>query len=264
MKLNILLSALGAETWKGMRIQWSYKFNMLMSMLSLSFIFLGINFMMGNGQLNQQILASTLLGYLIWFYAITAIENMSYGLRDEMQCGQLEQLYMSPAPAQVLLLGRSLSTMIVTTVMVCIMALAMIALFGIPMPMRWEGLPVFGLTLLGLYGFGYALGGATLVFKQTGPLSNLLTNALLFTNGSILPVDRLPDWLQTVARLLPSTQGIIVLRNVILDGKPLGATWADGSLVLLVLHSLVFFFLGWMVYRLCEGVAKRKGSLGQY
>jgi ABC-2 type transport system permease protein len=77
-------------------------------------------------------------------------------------------------------------------------------------------------------------------------------------------VDRLPAWLQTAAKLLPSTQGIIVLRSVILDGKPLGAVWADGSLVLLALHSLVFFVAGWLVYRLCEAVAKRRGALGQY
>ena len=262
--MKAIMAALVAETWKGILIMWSYKFNLLVSMVTLSFVFLGINFMLGNGQINSSVMASTLLGYLIWFYAITAIENMSYNLRDEMQCGQLEQLYMSPAPAQLLLLGRAFATLIVTTLQVSVMGLAMIILFGIRIPMRWEGLPVFGLTLLGLYGFGYALGGATLVFKQTGPLSNLLTNALLFTNGSILPVDRLPAWLQTAAKLLPSTQGIIVIRSVILDGTPLSAAWANGSLVLLVLHSLVFFVVGWAVYRMCESVAKRKGSLGQY
>ncbi len=256
--------ALFSETWKGFMISWSYKFNLLMSMLSLSFIFLGINFMMGNGQLNADTMASTLLGYLIWFYAITAIENMSYNLRDEMQCGQLEQLYMSPAPPQVLVLGRAFSTLIVSTIMVSVMVAVMITLFGIPMPMRLQGLPVFALTLGGLYGFGYILGGATLIFKQTGPLANLLTNALLFTNGAILPVDRLPDWLQTLAKLLPSTQGILVLRKVILGGQSLSAAWSDGSLILLVVHSVLFFAIGWLVYRLCESVAKRKGSLGQY
>jgi ABC-2 type transport system permease protein len=262
--MKILLSALAGETRKGMLVMWSYKFNLLMSMFSFSFIFLGINFFMGNGRLDAATMASTLLGYLIWFYAITAIENMSWNLRDEMQCGQLEQLYMSPAPAQALLLGRAFSTLIVTTGQVAIVAIAMIILFGVPMPMRIEALPVFALTLGGLYGFGYALGGATLVFKQTGPLSNLLTNALLFINGAILPVDRLPDWLQAVAKALPSTQGIVVLRNVILNGQPLGAAWADGSLVLLLVHSVLFFIAGWLVYRWCERVAKRKGSLGQY
>jgi ABC-2 type transport system permease protein len=262
--MRIVGVALGSEIRKGVLIQWSYKFNMLMSMLSFGFIFLGINFMMGNGQIDPAIMASTLLGYLIWFYAVTAIENMSWNLRDEMQCGQLEQLYMSPAPAQVLILGRSVSTLLVTTVMVLVMAAAMIALFGVYLPMRLAGLPVFVLTLTGLYGFGYALGGATLIFKQTGPLTNLLTNALLFTNGTILPVDRLPVWLQTVARILPSTQGIIVLRNVILNGQSLNAAWADGSLVLLVLHSTLFFIAGWLVYRWCEGIARRRGSLGQY
>ena len=262
--MKTVFTALVAETRKGMLIMWSYKFNMLMSVLSMSFIFLGINFMIGNGQVNSAVMASTLLGYLTWFYAVTAIENMSWNLREEMQCGQLEQLYMSPAPAQVLILGRAFSTLLVTTVMVLMMALAMIILFGVAMPMRLEGLPVLALTLTGLYGFGYALGGATLVFKQTGPLTNLLTNALLFTNGAILPVDRLPDWLQTIAKMLPSTQGIIVLRNVILNGQPLSAAWTDGSLVLLVMHSAVFFIAGWLIYRGCEAIAKRKGSLGQY
>ncbi|HEY3340625.1 MAG TPA: ABC transporter permease, partial [Anaerolineae bacterium] len=162
------------------------------------------------------------------------------------------------------ILGRSVSTLLVTTVMVLIMAATMIVLFGVYMPMRLAGLPVFVLTLVGLYGFGYLLGGATLIFKQTGPLTNLLTNALLFTNGAILPVDRLPGWLQTFAKLLPSTQGIIVLRNVILKGQSLDAAWLDGSLVLLVIHSALFFVAGWLVYRWGEGIAKRRGSLGQY
>jgi ABC-2 type transport system permease protein len=263
-KARIVLTALVSETWKGTLIMWSYKFNLLMSMFSFSFIFLGINFMMGNGQLDAATMASTLLGYLIWFYAITAIENMSWQLRDEMQCGQLEQLYMSPAPPQFLLLGRAFSTLIVTTGQAALVALAMVVLFGVPMPMTLAGVPVLILTLAGLYGFGYALGGATLIFKQTGPLSNLLTNALLFINGSILPVDRLPDWLQTIAKLLPSTQGILVLRKVVLGGESLGAVWADGSLVWLVIHSAIFFVAGWLFYRWCESVAKRKGTLGQY
>ncbi|MCL4504477.1 MAG: ABC transporter permease [Chloroflexi bacterium] len=262
--MKTVLIALLSETRKGFMIAWSYKFNLLMSMLSLSVIFLGISFMLGNGQLNSSAMASTLLGYLIWFYAITAIENMSYQLRDEMQCGQLEQLYMSPAPPQLLLLGRAISTLIISTIQVMIMGGVMIAAFGIPIPMRLEGLPVFALTMGGLYGFGYALGGATLIFKQTGPLANMLTNALLFINGAILPVDRLPDWLQTLAKILPSTQGILVLRKVILDAQPLATVWADGSLILLVIHSAAFFAVGWFVYKWCESVAKRQGSLGQY
>lgn len=259
-----ILAALYAETRKGVLIMWSYKFNMLTSMVSFSLIFLGINFMMGNGQLNQATLSSTLLGYLIWYYAISAIENMSWNLRDEMQCGQLEQLYMSPAPAQVLLLGRALSTFGITTAMVAIVAGVMAATFGAVLPLRWEALPVFVLTMAGLFGFGYALGGATLVYKQTGPLSNILTNALLFLNGAILPVDRLPDWLQSVARVLPSTQGIVVLRRVMLGGESLAAVWADGSLAWLVVHSTVLFVAGWLIYKGCEQVAQRRGSLGQY
>ncbi len=259
-----MLTALLAETWKGILIMWSYKFNLLTSMISLTFVFLGINFFMGQGQLDTATMQSTLLGYLVWFYAITAIETMSWNLRDEMQCGQLEQLYMSPAPAQMLILGRSLSVFVVTTVQVVIISVVMLALFGISLPLTPAALPVFALTMAGLFGFGYALGGATLVFKQTGPLSNILTNALLFLSGAILAVSLLPPALEFGARLLPSTQGIDVLRRVVLQGESLADVWADGSLIWLIIHSVMFFAAGWLVYKWCEGIAKRKGSLGQY
>lgn len=263
-RARITLIALFSETWKGVLIMWSYKFSLLTSLVSLSMIFLGINFFMGDGRLDPATMRSSLLGYLIWFYAITAIETMSWNLRDEMQCGQLEQLYMSPAAAQVLILGRSLSTFVVATCQVAIISAAMLALFGVAVPFSATALPVLALTMAGLFGFGYMLAGATLVYKQTGPLSNILTNALLFLNGAILPVDRLPDWLQTIARLLPSTQGIDVMRRIALGGETLAAVWTDGSLIWLIVHSTVFFIAGWLVYRWCERIAKRKGSLGQY
>ena len=92
----------------------------------------------------------------------------------------------------------------------------------------------------------------------------MVTNLLLFLNGALLPVDQLHLWLEGFARTLPTTQGIIVLRNVVLDDQTLGAAWSDGSLPSLILHSALFLFTGWLVFKLAEGVAKRRGSLGQY
>ena len=137
-------------------------------------------------------------------------------------------------------------------------------LLGIRIPVRLEGVPVFALTISGLYGFAFILGGATLVFKQVDALGNMLSNMLLFLNGSFLTVERMLVWLESVARALPTTQGIVVLRRVVLDGVPLAAVWQDGSLVWLTVHSAFFLLVGWAVFLWAERVARRRGLLGQY
>ena len=91
-----------------------------------------------------------------------------------------------------------------------------------------------------------------------------MQNALLFLNGAFLPVDRLPVWMEAFARTLPTTQGIIVLRRIVLDGASLAAVWQEGSLIWLVVHSAVYFVVGWFFFKWCEKKAREQGALGQY
>ena len=41
-----------------------------------------------------------------------------------------------------------------------------------------------------------------LVFKQFESFANLMQNALVFLNGSVLPIDRMPGWLSVISRTL--------------------------------------------------------------
>ena len=87
-------------------------------------------------------------------------------LVGEAQAGTLEQMYMTPAPTEILVLGRVFATLITTTVMVFLTGIALILILGLNIPVRWQAFPVMGLTLAGLFGFALMLGGATLIFKQ--------------------------------------------------------------------------------------------------
>jgi hypothetical protein len=100
------LQATANEAWKGLLIRWSYKFNIVVETAMIAFIFIGISFFMGDGELDPVQLAPALVGYVIWFYALIAISNMSWGLREETQTGTLEQLYLSPYPVWLPLLGQ--------------------------------------------------------------------------------------------------------------------------------------------------------------
>ncbi len=189
---------------------------------------------------------------------------MSGSLRDEAQSGTLEQMYMSPLPSWVILVGRVIATFMTSTAMVAIVGGILMLWLGISLPLTWQALPPFVLTMLGLFGFGYAFGGATLALKQVGALPNLVTNMMLFLNGALPPVHFLPSTLETIARLLPTTQGIIVIRKITFEGDSLSSLWADGSLVYLTLHSAGFLIAGWVIFAAAERVAKRRGTLGQY
>ena len=204
------------------------------------------------------------LGYVIWFYARIAIIHTSSDMMAEAASGTLEQMYMSPVPAEFLLLARLCALFVSTTLLVFVPSLGMILLLGIHFPLRFEGLFVFALTLSGLFGFTLFLTGAALIFKQIDALADLIQNLLLFLTGSFIPVTIFPHWLEYFARTLPTTQGSIVLRDVVLKGQSLLAAWSNGSLIWLTLNSALYLAGGWLVFKLCEHTARKQGSLGQY
>jgi len=218
----------------------------------------------GQGQLDPDQMAHMFVGYLAWYYALSAIGDLAWGLRGEINAGTLEQMSMSPAPIGLTLMGRVFSNLLINTVQLLIQGIAFRLLFGLSVPMSWQAVAVLGLTVAGILGLGFLIAGATLVFKQFESFANLVQNGLLFLNGTILPVETMPSWLAGAARVLPSTQGIIVLRRVILDGRSLASVWQDGSLVWLTVHSTLFVAAGWAAFSYCERIAKRQGSLGQY
>ena len=253
------------ETHKGLLLAWNYKVDLILEVFIMGFAFIGLSFLIGGGsRLDETQLTASLIGYLVWYFAVKAIADMSTSLQNEMQAGTLEQMYMSPTDAGFLILGRSLSTLLTTTIIAALIAVGPMLLLKIRLPLAPATLPVFIITILGLFGFGFAVGGFTLIYKQVTALSDLVQYFLVFLNGALLPVELFPPWLAFIARLLPTTQGIIVLRQVGLEGMSLAETWQDGTLVWLIIHSAVFFILGWFIFKWCETIARKRGLLGQY
>jgi ABC-2 type transport system permease protein len=266
--LRLTYRAAYAEAVKGVLLILSYRFSNVAYLATFVFVFIGIGFFTGGGRLQAESLESALLGYLIWFFGVKVVEHMAFMLSEEARAGTLEQMFMTPAPLGLVMVGRALGTLAVAAVQAAIIGGSLILLLRLPL--RFDpaavaaGAPVFALTLVGLFGFGFGAAGLTIVFKQIGPVVNMVQNLLLFLSGALLPVDRLPPALEAFARTLPTTQGIAVLREVVFGGSSLADVWADGSLPWLTFHSALYFFLGWVVYARCEAVARRQGTLGQY
>lgn len=258
------LMTMGNEIGKCFLYDWHYQFDRLVEAGVMVLTFAGLSFLGGGGRIEPAVLPGTLLGYLVWLYAAKVIVTMSWNLRQETQTGTLEQMYMSPTPAEFLLLAQAVSRLITVTLLSTPLVLGLVLLLDVKLPIRVNSLPIIVLTVLGLFGFGLLLAGATLLFKQVESFADLVQYGLIFFNGALIPVERFPACLAAVAQTLPTTQGIRLLRQIVLDGQSLANLWWDGSLLWLTIHSLCFFAGGWLLFKWCESTARRWGTLGQY
>jgi ABC-2 type transport system permease protein len=263
LPLNSFIALVG-EIRKQLLTAWTYRVNTVVALLTIGFVFVGIAFLMSDGTMTQEEIAPMFVGYLTWFYAMGAIGDLSWGIRSEISAGTLEQISMSPAPIGFILLGRVFANLITSTVQLLIQGTILMLVLNIRLPMRWEAIPALAITLVGVFGFGFVLAGATLIFKQIESLANLFQNMLMFFNGMLLPLSAMPGWLAAIARTMPTTQGVYVLQRLLLDGVSLADAWRDGSLIWLLVNSSIYFAIGWVVFSACERIAKAQGSLGQY
>ncbi len=251
------------EVKKGLYINWYYRFNLVNEFIALSIDFIGMIYLMNYNQSNVEGYGESLLGYIIWVYASYILEA-SYQLTLEGRSGTLEHMYMSPMPPVIIFIGNTCSILASCTILITIMSIFIVFIGNIAFPFAWAGIPIFFLTLLGLIGFGLSIAGAALLYKNVYGLVYLISTALFYLDGSMAPIDNLPAGIQLIAKSLPTTQGIAILRNIIFHQKTIADIWSDGSLVAVCLNSAFYLISGLIIFRYCEVQAKIQGKLGLY
>lgn len=111
------------------------------------------------------------------------------------------------------------------------------ALFDLSLTALWAAIPVWALGSLALAGLGVAIGFTAPDEQLAGMYSNLLMMAVLFLG--ILPAGRLPDWIEPLRTVLPSTYAVNALRPG-LDGSV--TTGQAGDLLVLAMFGALSFW----------------------
>lgn len=251
------------EIHKGLLVTWHYKFNVISEFITLGIYFLGTALLMNYGNTNLEEFGPSLLGYIVWVYS-SYILKVSLTLTLEGRSGTLEQMYMSPVHPALIFIGASISTIVSSTLMISAMSLMISFLCSMHIPLHALGILILLIVLIGLIGFGLCIAGMALLYKNVAGLIDLIDNLLFYLSGSMLPIEKLPTWIQAIAHTLPTAEGIIVLRNVLFEGKTLSTLIHNGSLFSLLMNSSIYFLGGLFLFIYCEKIAKRRGSLGQY
>lgn len=243
---------------------WHYKWNYLTNTFNTAADFIFWMLLIDGGTIIPEKVAPLVVGYLVWAYANYFIYDANYFIIDSSQTGVLEQVYLSPTPFYFKLISRFFAGMIFCSVELLLVLSTLLIWWPLHIPLSIGALSTFLVTLIGIVGFALMLAGMGLVFKKSGPFAYLINNILLFLNGSILPLERMPQWLQVASKTLPTTQGIHVLRNLMFNHHTFVSALQDGSFLLLCTNSLFYLALGCMIFKQCEKQAQYEGSLGHY
>lgn len=220
-------------------------------------LFLGARAVGGRAPGFGETLEGLVVAYAVWTIAIFAYFSLVQSLVQEAQQGTLEQLAMSPVGLIRVLLGQVAAGLSFQLVMMAVLLVLMMSVTG-----KWlhidvvSILPLLLVTLVGLVGLGFAMGGLAVVFKRVqGALQ--IVQVLLLTLVAV-PAESVP-----VIKYLPLAWGTSLLRRVMVDEASIFSIPA-GDLLFLVANSAAWFAAGVVVFKAFEGLARDRDLLGHY
>jgi ABC-type polysaccharide/polyol phosphate export permease len=257
-------TAICNEIEKGLIDLWRGKIASFLELILFGLFFLAITFALGRGAFHQEQGASLLIGFVGYIFFHMQTNRLFWGLLGEMQSGTLEQMYLSPLPSWLLTIGLEVASVVEATLSALLLYLFVNLVVRVSIPWQWAAVLPLVMLVVGSVGYSLILGGLTLRFKRLEILKELFQIVVLIFGGVLVPLERMPGWMATIARFLPLTPGVEVLRKTLLEGVSLQTLANDGTLWRLVGSAAAYLVLGIVIFRWCERIAKRKGTLGQY
>jgi ABC-2 type transport system permease protein len=206
--------------------------------------------------------AFVVIGMVVFQLMITSLSTFTSQIRSEQVAGTLEAMLSSPVPSWLVVLASSAYTMLwsaVTAIAGLVFALFIGLRFSTSAGALGAASVNFTATVVLFAALGIGIAGFTMVFKQGNSLVGVVTSGVSLLSGIYFPVEVLPAWLQVLARAVPFTWSIDLLRRQLLDADP-----AWGQTLALAGLSVPLLLAGLVVFRLGVDRARRAGSLATY
>jgi len=204
-----------------------------------------------------------LVGSVLSNYIQTVFWGIGYALKNDMDSGVLESTWLTPVPRPLLLVGRTLTSLLTTTIISIAMLLIGWLLFGFqPTGNLWMALLAALPMLVGLYGFGMAFAAIVLLMRDANTLVDTSSYLVSLFSGSQFPVQALPRFLLPVSLALPLTYGYDAVRGFLLDTTTIIPI--PYEMALLVVFMFVILWLGLRIFENMERKVRVRGTLGQH
>ena len=204
-----------------------------------------------------------LLGTVLENFINAVFWGMGFALKNDMDSGVMESNWLTPIPRLFILVGHSVTNLVVTA----ITSTGMLLLGGLIFGFHAGGdvlsafLPIIPM-MIGLYGFGFAFAALVMIMREANMLVDISSFLVQLFSGSNFPVNALPRFLLPVALALPLTFGLDSVRASLIGTTPLlPLNW---EMVLLILFMFVMLGIGTAAFRSLERRVRMLGTLGQH
>ena len=205
------------------------------------------------------------IGWFVYMYMDNSIWGIGNNFRWEQFSGTLEPLFSTPVPRISILLGAAFSDTVQGTIQALILFLLSTTMFGVSYAVTaiLPTIIILMIMVIGLYGFGFMVAGLILVFKDPSVLTQLVSETSYMVSPVNYPINALPRPVQFISYLLPTTIGIITIREIAITGAwtLLNFTQAVGALIVL---AVIFWGLGLSIFNFAERWTKQRGSMGGF
>ncbi|HSG44333.1 MAG TPA: ABC transporter permease [Anaerolineales bacterium] len=204
-----------------------------------------------------------LLGTVLTNFIMTVFWGMGYALKEDMDAGVLESNWLTPVSRLLILVGRTLTSLLTTTITSAVMLTVGGLLFGFrPTGSTFAAILTAIPMLIGLYGFGFAFAGIVLFMREANTLVDVGSFLVQGFSGTSFPVKSLPYWLIPVSLMLPLTYGLDAVRGILLKTSTLLPIRVE-IIILIVFMFGMLWFGSWFFHRI-ERRVRTKGTLGQH
>jgi ABC-2 type transport system permease protein len=207
-----------------------------------------------------ELMRFSLLGNAIQIAANMGLVNMVSVVESEKWIGTLPLLIAVPSNKLPALIGRGVANMIEGIVGIGFALGAGMLIFGAVFnPLRLlMALPLILLVITSIFGMGLLIGAITLPLRIGTLASNAMAYIMMVLCGVNFPIVALPGWLQAVARLIPMTNGLMAVRQVV-DGASYGTVLPLIGYEILV--GFVYYVFGYLVFEARLRTARQRGTI---
>ena len=204
-----------------------------------------------------------LLGTALSNFILTVFWGMGFALKEDMDAGVLESNWLTPVSRLHILVGRTLTSLLTTTITSIIMLVISAILFGF----RPTGNVIAAILtaipmLVGLYGFGFAFAAIVLMMREANTMVDVSSFLVQGFSGANFPVKSLPYWLIPISLMLPLTYGFDAVRGWLLQTNTLLPI--NVEIAILIIFMFVMLWFGAWIFNGVERKVRRLGTLGQH
>lgn len=205
-----------------------------------------------------------LIGIAFASYFNAGLTSFSRSLRDAQVTGTLEAMLMTPTPLSAIVTGSAAWSYVFTTFRVLVYLLVGMLISGL----RFTGANYLAalagliLAIIAFASIGIGAAAVIMVIKRGNPVTVLFASVANLVSGVYYPVEVLPEWLQVIARLMPLTYALRLMRKALLAG----ASWSElaNDFLALIIFCLVLFPLSLILFRVAVQRARLEGTLAHY